>query len=221
MGWNPLGDVFKAALPIAGAYFGGPVGATSGLGVAGGGSGGGDSGFNWSKLIEPAIGFGAGILQSNAKSGTMDSYYNFLKSQEDQKYQKGLANYQAYQDYLNQGQAASASASAASRAASAARSKMAAAYAAAQRQEQANAQKAAKKANRTEQRGYATARSYYDPYITAGNEILPEMTNTYKNALSTMNMFNGYLTSPAGMAALNQSIPAYQTNIPVPDYLNS
>jgi len=149
-------------------------------------------------IINPIVETGLEYSRMGDKADARSDALNYIRGQEDAKYRDAMANYEAERAYAER-------AGAASRA-------NAAAQAAAARQTQAAQQAALRKAYEMEKRSNVEARAHLMPYISAGAEVLPAATATYKGGLDTLGLLNAYLTNPQQMARLNQSVPAWAAN---------
>lgn len=165
----------------------------------------GDFISNNSNIIKPIASIGIGALNQSNNADTQSAYLDYLRQRED-------SNYQNYVDQVNYANASGAAGAAASGKASAAK-------AAAARQTEANRQAAAKKANRFLQKNYKQILAMYLPYKQTADTLLPQKTQTYENSLQLQNALLSYLNQPDQVAKLNGSIPAYNVNVPLPDYL--
>jgi len=165
--------------------------------------------FGWIKdnkdIIEPAATFGFGALQQVNKDNTESQYLDYLRQKEQQNFQDSSAAIDAYNQ---QAQAAAGAAQA-----------NAAARASAARATEANRQAAAKKANKVDKKTYKDILKMYAPYRQTANQLLPQMQQTYQNSLGLQNALAQYVNSPAQVAKLDAAVPAYNVNIPLPDYV--
>lgn len=76
-----------------------------------------------------------------------------------------------------------------------------------------------KEAMKKEQEGYAAALARYKPFTDASLQILPQQVKTYEDAAKNISMLNAYLMTPQKLAQMDQSVPAYTIDIPLPDYI--
>lgn len=161
--------------------------------------------MGWTDWIAPVLS-GVGSLYGayNENQGNSNAF-DAMKANEDRRYQDYLNEYNYYRDYVTKDAEARSAAGAAAAAASA---KNAAAKSAAEKK----AFKAYKKDNKKIQ-------GLWDPYAQTGHRLLPQMEQTYGNALGSMNLLNSYMMSPQFQQLTNSSVPAYQVDIPLPDYL--
>lgn len=77
-----------------------------------------------------------------------------------------------------------------------------------------NRQAAARKARKVMDEAYGKSRQMYQPWVDTGNRLLPQVEQTYGNALGSMNLLNAYLFKPEGLDKLNAAKPAYSYNLP-------
>lgn len=153
-------------------------------------------------LIKPLVNLGSNIFGASQNSRNQDAYLDSLRQAEQQNYDQAKATNEAYMNWLGESQAASN----ASRAASAA----------AARQNEANRVRAAKKGMKKEQKAFNEIKGLFKPYADTGAELLPIMSNTYKQGANNLSMLNAFMTDPSKM---NQSVPAWQTGVPLPDWM--
>jgi hypothetical protein len=159
----------------------------------------------YSDYIVPILsGIGSLWQAYNSNSGK-SAGFDAMKANEDRRYADYLAERQYYDQYTmaqyEQEQAARAAGAAAA-------AKNAAAKSAAEKK----AFGSYKKDNRKIQK-------LWEPYAQTGQRLLPQMEQTYGNSLNNMNLLSAYMSSPQYQQSMNQSVPAYETNIPLPDYL--
>lgn len=163
--------------------------------------------------LDPLVSTGMDLYGASQKDSAIQGYNDAMRQGIEQDYNSQKANYDAYNKYLNEQYYPWQQASqAAAGAAAAARAKNA-------RMEEDNRLAASKKAAKIEHRGYKNALALLQPYINAGQQVLPQMTNSYLSGLNGMNMLGAYLQSPQFVNRLNQSVPAAQTGVPLPDYI--
>lgn len=139
------------------------------------------------------------------KDQSQSDYLNYLRERENQNYQNSLdsINY-----YNAQGAAAAGDKNA-----------MAAAMAAAMKAQEAARMAAAKKANRRLQKTYKEILKMYKPFRDTAMELLPLKTNAYKDSLGLQGNLLSFVNSPEQTAKLNASVPSWQVNVPLPDYV--
>lgn len=157
--------------------------------------------------INPLVKVGVGALQQSNKDNSQSQYLDYLKEREKQNYQQSVDQINAYNAQL----------AAAGAGGGGGGGDGGAAAAAAARATEANRRKAAKKANKSSQKTYKEMLAIYAPYRQTADVLLPQMTQTYQNSLGMQKSLADYLKSPAQMAKLDASIPAYNINIPLPD----
>ena len=172
-------------------------------------SGSSSSGSSW---LEPVLNVGSKLVDTYLRDDNRGEIEDILRAREDRNYQEGLANYNAYNEYLK----AYEGASAANRAASA---RNAQARAAAAAREHQNMLAAAKQGMRVANKHDKRALAMMQPYVDAGAATIPKMTETYGKALGGMNSAFDYVSSPAQMAKLEQDKAAWNTGVPIPSYL--
>lgn len=76
-----------------------------------------------------------------------------------------------------------------------------------------------KEAMKKEQEGYQAALARYKPFTDASLQILPQQVKTFEDANKNISMLNAYLMTPQRLAQMDQSVPAYTIDIPLPDYI--
>ena len=64
--------------------------------------------------------------------------------------------------------------------------------------------------------GYSKARSIYQPYHEQAMKLTPDVVNTYKTGLSTLDLLNSYLTQPDFLKQTMGFNPIYTINPTVP-----
>lgn len=155
--------------------------------------------------LEPVAKVGFNAIGQSQNDSQNNAYLNYLRQQEDRNYQSSV-------DAINQYNAQGA-------AAAGARSRAAASSAAAARANQAAQQKAAKKAMKYEKNMYKKILEMYKPFADTATALLPEKTKTYRDSLGLQNQMLQFVNRPDQQALLTGSVPAWQTNIPLPDHL--
>lgn len=154
-------------------------------------------------------GIGSSLAGYYDQKNKRDSLVNAYRDREQRNYDDAKAEYDYWQNtYLPEYKAYQASQDAAA---------ASAASAAAATEE--NRRRAAKKGMRTEKKYFDQALGNIQPYIDVGHQLLPQVARTYGNSLEGMNMMAGYMNTPQFVARMNQSVPAYKTNIPLPSYI--
>lgn len=159
----------------------------------------------WTDYIAPILSGLGGFYQASQQNAGSQGGFDQMKANEDRRYADYIAERKYYDQYVTaqyeQEQAAKAAGAAAA-------SKNAAAKMAAQ----GNAFNAYTKDNKQIQ-------NLWNPYAETGRRLLPQMEQTYGNSLQSMNLLNSYMNTPQYQQQTNQQTPAYEVNIPLPDYL--
>jgi hypothetical protein len=155
--------------------------------------------------LKPVAEVGFNAIGQSRNDSQNNAYLDYLRQQEDKNYQSSV---DAINAYNAQGAAAAG-----------ARSRAAAANAAASRANQAAQQKAAKKAMKYEKNMYKKILEMYKPFADTATALLPEKTKTYRDSLGLQNQMLQFVNRPDQQALLTGSVPAWQTNIPLPDHL--
>lgn len=159
-----------------------------------------------SDIPKGIVGIGANLYNGYDQRQRQNDLVNAYREREAQNYANSKAEYDYYMnEYLPQYQAAQAASSAAA--------------AAAANANDAARRKAAKKGMKIEKKFFDEAKGNIQPYIDTGHRLLPSVEKTYGNALSGMQLMQGYMNNPQYMQTMNQSRPAYQTNIPLPNWV--
>lgn len=149
---------------------------------------------------------GAFDLVGNAvTSGRTNDYFDRLREAENRNYEQSKANYDAYSSWAEQNAASS-------RAAAAARA------AVANRNDELRRQ-FEKKGWKQYKKHFNEAKGYLEPYRQAGTQLLPQMTKAYEGGLGALGNLLGQFQQPDRMNLMYQNTPAYNVNIPLPDYL--
>ena len=150
-------------------------------------------------IVSPIIGAGVGAYKQSQADNAQSEYLNYLRQREDK-------NYQDYIDQVNQynQQGAQMGSGGGGGAAAAAAT-------------EANRQRAARRAMKSQQGTYRQLLEMYAPYRQTADRLLPQMTGAYENSLGLQNSLLNFVKSPEQMAKLNGSVPAWQTNVPLPD----
>lgn len=151
--------------------------------------------------LKPVAAFGVDALKQTQSDDLNSQYIDYLRNRENQNYENAKAQADAYNQQL-----------AASGAASSAR-------AAAARQNESNRLAAAKKANKVTQDTYKKILAMYAPYKQTADALLPQMTKTYQDSLALQGDMLGFVQSPEQQAKLNAAGPAWNVNVPLPDYV--
>lgn len=79
-----------------------------------------------------------------------------------------------------------------------------------------SAKAAAKEAMALREKYLAMIEKTLQPYVQAGTDSLPHMRDAYNNAADSTKALTQMLMRPEMIAKMNQGIPAYQVNIPLP-----
>ena len=156
---------------------------------------------------KPIASVAVGALGNLNKQNQESAYLDYLKEKEQQNYNDSVAAINAYNAQLAQsgGHAGGGPAG------------PSAADVAAARQSEANRLKAAKRANKYSKNMYKDLLKMYEPYRKTADMLLPQMTQTYQNSLGMQNAMANYVASPAQVAKLDASVPAFNVNVPLPD----
>lgn len=152
--------------------------------------------------LKPLTSVATGLGAAYQTGSNQTDYINSLKAAEDNNY----ANAKAENDYENEVRAANASDSAA-------RSSAAAGAANAT---DANRRAAAGKAFKVKDKADKQIEALYKPFADSDARILPGMEQAYMSSLGNLGQASQYFSSPAQMAKIGTSRPAYQIAIPVP-----
>jgi len=164
-------------------------------------------------IWDDVLDFGSQIFREWNKGRTADRYRDAISQAEDQNYQDYLNQYNYWKDYTNQAYGISSANAAAAQQAAAAR-------AAAARQEYANQQGALRKAMRRSNKGYNTALGMTKPFQDVAMQLLPQMSNLYQSGLGNAQNAINSVFGASSMANLAPAQPAWNQNVPLPDYLN-
>lgn len=155
--------------------------------------------------LKPVTNFISGIGGSAVNSRNQEAYLQALRDAEQRNYDDAKAYNDAYVDYLGRKSAASAASSASSAAAS--------------RANQAAAMKAGKKALKQEKKGFKQLKDLWQPFVDTGKQVLPQMTQAYGMGFGNLQDMNKLFQTPEFQASTKQSVPAYEINVPIPNYL--
>jgi hypothetical protein len=161
-----------------------------------------DGNASW---IKPILNVGGSIYQqSQAQQGAQGSLDAQMQG-EQQRYDNALAEQQAYNQYVDainmhdwQNQNSRA---------------------AAQAQQDELSRRYAKKANRKQREHFGEAKGYLEPYRQTGLRLLPQMEGTYTQGLNNLGLLGKYAMNAKNMAALDGSKPAYEVQLPLPEYM--
>lgn len=156
------------------------------------------SNSNW---LKPVLNLGSNILGQSQRKSNMDDYLDSLRAAEQRNYDQAKLEHDAYADWAE--------------GAAAARNAAAASSASAARANEASRVNAAKKGLKTEKKAFQTIKGIYEPFANTSKELLPVMTGAYRQGVDNLSMLNAFMTNPAKM---NNSIPAYAINAPLPEY---
>lgn len=162
--------------------------------------------------LNDIIGAATGAYDVYNTQNTAGNIGDLLRSREDRNYAESKKYYDATSSYLDQLNAARAANASAANAAAASRA------AAAQATEAAR-QRAAKKGTNIQVKGLRVANDLFAPFVAAGQQVLPNMVNTYNSGLGGLNLLAQYLQRPGLGSRLDQTIPASQTSVPLPSWL--
>lgn len=155
--------------------------------------------------IKPITGLVTGLGGAYMNNRNQDAYLDSLRNAEQRNYDESKAYYDAYTNYLGQKNAAGAASRASS--ASAARANQAAGMA------------AGKKALKQEKKGFKQLKDIWSPYMETGKQILPMMANNYGMGSGNLSRMNEVFKGTDFQNKLKQSIPSYQVDVPIPDFL--
>lgn len=160
------------------------------------------SNSGWIKPITQLVS-GAGTAYNESRN--QQEYLNLLRQQEADNYAQSKANYDAYAAWAatqgGSGGGGDGGASAAAAANDKAR------------------QKAAKKANKKEQKGFKQIGELWDPYVQTGKELLPVMSGAYKKGVGNLDTMDAKFKTPEFQSSLNQGIPSWMVDVPLPDHM--
>ena len=154
-----------------------------------------------SSWLKPLAQVGMTAYNTHEKNQQAQGYINFLRDQENQNYQNYTNNRDAYLQWYQQNHAGGGGRGRGGG------SNNAAALA------------AQKKAMEREQQGFADARKTLQPWYDVGVRLLPNQAETYGNSLNALNMLYAYQTTPQMVSQMNQSRPAWQVDVPLPEHL--
>lgn len=144
--------------------------------------------------IKPIVGAGVNSYKQSNADDAQSQYLDYLRQREQKNYEDSVAQINAYNQ---QGAAMGAGSSGGGNDAA----RMA----------------AASRGNHAMQKTYKQLLKMYAPYRQTADRLLPQMTQTYENSLGLQNSLAQFLNSPAQVAKLSASIPAYNVQVPVPD----
>lgn len=161
--------------------------------------------------IQPVVKAGVGALKQSNTDNSQSQYMQYLQEREKANYQKSVDEINAYNQMLMSGALGGSGGGGGGG--------NSAASAAAARQTEANRRKAAKKANKYLQANYKDLLAMYQPYRQTADQLLPQMTKTYEDSLGLQKSMLGFVQSPQEVAKLNGSIPAWNVQVPLPDYV--
>jgi hypothetical protein len=162
--------------------------------------------------LDDIIGAATGAYNTYNNNRSSNQLGDVLRNSEQRNYDNSKQYYDAYSSYLDQLQQVRAANAGAS--ASAAAANRGAAMAT-----EANRQKAAKAGLKLELKGLNKAKGIYEPWMQAGNELLPLATKTASNSMNGMNLLLGHFLRPGFDSRISQSKAAWNTGVPIPDYL--
>lgn len=155
--------------------------------------------------VGPAINAVGGYLQNRNNEKTQDNYSDLLRAKEQASYDKYSQEYDAIKAYNEQAFQQSMADAASRRAAAAAT--------------EANRQKAMGKAKDASMQGYDNALAITKPYVDTAASLLPLMRDLYAKGLGNASTTMDSTFSAGNMANLAPAQSAWNTGVPVPDYL--
>jgi hypothetical protein len=141
--------------------------------------------------LKPVADIAGSYMQNNTQKDTRNNIADAYANAVMQDYEQQKAAYEAQQQA-----AASNSAAAAANE----RARMA----------------AAKQALGAKTKGIKKAQQMYAPYVQAGKDILPQMSQTYQSGLSNLNLLMGYLSAGDQKKKLEGGDSIFNTQIPLP-----
>lgn len=140
---------------------------------------------------------GIAIYGQSQKDKSQDQYLDYLRERENQNYQDSVNAINAYNAQLGGGGGGAGAFNAT----------------------EANRLAALSAANAASQASYKKILQMYKPLRKTVKRLLPQMTKTYENSLGLQGKLSDFIQSPEQMALLNQSGPAWNVNVPLPDYV--
>lgn len=165
---------------------------------------------NWAAIAAAAAQAGASIYNANQQGKASSSAADILKAHEQYKYDQAKKNYDAYNAYLAQKQAAGGGGGGGA----------SAAYNAAMQTEKRRRKKFKRAKKEYKQNFEQNVIPQMQPYVDMGHRLIPQVEQTYGNALSGMNALGQYLQSPERMQRMEPTGPTTQQNIgALPEYL--
>jgi hypothetical protein len=148
------------------------------------------------------IGGAGNLLNTFNQTSSRDSMADYMRQQEDAAYQEALDKYNYDQQYQEESSMYN----------SARRAEAARAAAATE----AARQIAMGKASKVQQQGYKKALSMYAPWMEAGNQVLPQMTQSYGAGVNNLNLLGAYLGQPDQQKLMAlPALPARGANIKI------
>lgn len=168
-------------------------------------SGIGDFVDNNSSWLKPVAQAGLDLYKQYQKQSANDKISDIYRQREQNNYNNYLAEVEAYNQQVQQQQAAANAARASAQAARAATEK--------------NRQAAASKANDVVQKNYKQMIKLMKPYQKATSALIVPSQENMEGGFDIMSKLNSILSGSENMALLKNSGPAYAIDIPLPDYL--
>jgi hypothetical protein len=163
-----------------------------------------DSLSGFAKEFGPLIAGGANFADAYSQNRARNSISNTMRDAELRNYADGLREYEATKKYNSEAAAYNAASSAAS----------AAARAATERNRQAAQREALKIQNQYSGR----LLDLWNPYVQAGQQVLPQMTAAYGQGLSQLGGIGALLNDPRMMQRVGAAKPATAQDIAISNY---
>ena len=169
--------------------------------------------MDWTSILKPVLEFGGGLYDSYTKDSARGDYGDLLQRIENENWQQGKNEYDAYVQWAGQADAARAANAAAKGAASRANAN-------GRKAEDQRRIQAGNKAGKVYTKNYDKAMGLLAPFQQAGTEVLPMATNAYKQGINGLGMLQALLSDPSRMKRMDPAGPATTMNLgKLPAYL--
>jgi hypothetical protein len=156
--------------------------------------------------IRPVVGTTFDLYSSSRQGRQANNYADMVRREEQRAYDDYLRNYGAYTDYLGQVRNAQAA-------------NLAARNNAAAANERARLQ-GVKESKKIWNDRLGQAEDALSPYMQMGLDVMPAVKETYLGGLKNLGTLSNHLFNPQTFnASVAQSTPAFNVNLPVPDYM--
>jgi len=159
--------------------------------------------------IKPLVSTGLNLYANNQAGDSTNQYIGAIQKAQQDDYNNQKTNYDAYTQWLQ-------TTTNANNANSAAKAKASNANASRNERSRLAGVKSAQKILR---QTYDKMSPYIDPYADMGLRVRPQIESTYTGALKALGDLTQQQTSPEAMKQWNQSVPSWQTNAPLPDWM--